>query len=54
MGTRLAEQTEVRPKPLTDEWEFGERFVIVDHSMHQNELPIKVIGVKEEESETFE
>ncbi len=31
------------------EWALGERFAIVDHSMHQNELPIKVIGVKEEE-----
>ncbi len=32
-----------------DEWELGERFIIIDHSMSQYELPIKVIGVKEEE-----
>ena len=32
-----------------DEWELGERFIIIDRSMSQYELPIKVIGVKEEE-----
>jgi hypothetical protein len=31
-----------------DAWELGERFIIIDNSMNQHELPIKVIGVKEE------
>jgi hypothetical protein len=32
------------------ECELEKRFVIIDHSMNQYELPIKIIGVKEEES----
>ena len=31
-------------------WELGERFIIIDHSMNQYKLPIKVIGIKEEEA----
>jgi hypothetical protein len=30
------------------EWEIGERFIIIDHSMKKCELPIKIVGIKEE------
>ena len=31
------------------EWEIGERFIIIDDSMKEYELPIKVVGVRQEE-----
>lgn len=31
------------------EWEIGERFVIIDHSMKKYELPIKIVCIKKEE-----
>ena len=30
------------------EWEIGERFIIIDYSMKIYELPIKVVGIKQE------
>jgi hypothetical protein len=30
------------------EGEIGERFIIIDYSMKKHELPIKVVGIKQE------
>jgi hypothetical protein len=31
------------------EWETGERFIIIDDSMKKYELPLKVVGIRQEE-----
>lgn len=31
------------------EWEIGKRFIIIYYSMNKYELPIKVVGVRQEE-----
>ena len=31
------------------EWKIGERFIIIDYSMKKYELPIKIVGIKQDE-----
>ena len=33
--------------------EIGERFIIIDYSMKKHELPIKVVGIRQEECITI-